>query len=142
MAIRRKKSKEKEPAAATPEVAEESNPKKKASAKTASAAEKSRSKNAVEELQNVGADIVPSVPITTEGSEAPVEDRRSRLSERGQAGLPDLHRQVGVPPTQKTAKTEPAAIKEHRVDQVQPVVSEALLPARAPHLATEDIHHE
>jgi 1,4-alpha-glucan branching enzyme len=100
---------------------------KRVSAKTTAAPreqkKKSRAQAAVEELQNVGADVVPSVAIDVAGGG---ED--AARSAGGDAGAPHL---------------EPEAIREHRVDQIQPEITgpPALITDWDLHLFNEGTHH-
>ena len=118
MAIRRKKEKDKEKEApAAPDAAVEK-PKKTSSSKTAAAPKRAKAtvNKVVEELQNVGADVVPSVPISTE----------------------DL---VVTPEAREKQELRPS-IQEHKIDQVQPSTETSLLSDWDLHLFNEGSHHK
>ena len=142
-------------------------------AKTVSAPRGRASRAAVEELQNVGADVVPSVPIEVE-AERPsippegagiVNQPDTLLSEAGPI-LPDASTQIsalseagpigaidapadapGDAPATATAGAvvEPAAIREHTIDQIAPESTitrpETLLSDWDLHLFNEGTHH-
>jgi 1,4-alpha-glucan branching enzyme len=92
-------------------------PKKKRTSTPRKRALKERSEEIADELLTVGADVVPSVTL-----------------EVATSGAPDF-----IPP-----KTEPAAIREHTIDQIEPEVSvpSSLLSDWDLHLFNEGTHHK
>ncbi|HEY0142768.1 MAG TPA: 1,4-alpha-glucan branching protein GlgB [Thermoanaerobaculia bacterium] len=165
MAVRRKKNTTEQPpeppvkgrkAATSSKKAE---PAKKAAPATKAAAPRKRAATpaeAVEELQNVGADVVPSEPVAVEIPAAapldasmfapdatPAEAAPRQAAEPTPAPAPE-------PPREADPVVEPKAIREHRVDQITPQiepVSESNQPASLLsdwdfHLFAEGTHYK
>jgi 1,4-alpha-glucan branching enzyme len=85
---------------------------------------KTRAEEALEELQNVGADVVPSEEL--------------RVDVSGGDALGPAGRDAGAP------QVEPEAIREHRIDQIQPELGEppSLIEEWDVHLFNEGTHHK
>jgi 1,4-alpha-glucan branching enzyme len=133
-----------------------------AATKPAATAKKRTPKQAVEELQNVGADIVPSVPLEVDAEAASLGDARAvidtpdaNLSEGGPipadpdpiSAVPEDDTRAESPSLQReTVQVEPAAIREHTVEQIQPYADttrpESLLSDWDLHLFNEGTHHK
>ncbi len=95
--------------------------KPRTSGKTSAAARprKSAAKKAemISEAQTVGADIIPTGVISSEDAPSP-SPAFGTLSPQSGARDED----AGTPADEGSPAIEPAAIKEHRVDQITPVV--------------------
>jgi 1,4-alpha-glucan branching enzyme len=129
-------------------------PKKKrpTAAKTVAAPRKRTSKAAVEELQNVGADVVPTVPIEVDVRSAafqaagpPASSRQEEETGRQDAGGP-AGRDAGAPTDAGAPHVEPQAIREHTIDQIEPEASltrpDSLLTDWDLHLFNEGTHYK
>jgi 1,4-alpha-glucan branching enzyme len=100
---------------------------------------RARAQNVVEELQAVGADVVPSVTIEARSSGgAPPPSAVTLVVEEPPAPSKSTAEGGGAP-----LSVEPAAIAEHKIDQIAPVVvdeSSSLLTDWDLHLFNEGTH--
>jgi 1,4-alpha-glucan branching enzyme len=138
MAIRKKNDPATPPATPEQKNAKTTKPKKKPATKQRTAA-KSRSESALEELQAVGGDFVPTVTVEADA------DRNAAVPAAEQAASRRSQNEDGA----ETAPAQPAGRQrsmtiEHTIDQIAPIPDrpESLLSDWDLHLFNEGTHHK